>query len=59
MEKFNRKDISELEVTESVSPSLYAKKIIDMYNNKNLREFGRIDWLPLIQTDVQTFKSFF
>jgi adenylate kinase len=59
MEKFNRKDISELEVNENVLPSFYAKKIIDMYNNKNLREFGRIDWLPLIQTDVQTFKFFY
>jgi hypothetical protein len=37
-------------------PSVYAQKIIDMYNNKNLREFGMIDWLSVAQTNPQMFK---
>lgn len=56
LEKFDISNISELEVTENVMPSIYAEKIIDMYNNKNLRQFGMIDWFPLIQTSPQTLK---
>ncbi|MGN6709985.1 MAG: hypothetical protein ACTHKF_11655, partial [Candidatus Nitrosocosmicus sp.] len=59
LEKFDRKDISELEINGNVLPSFYAEKITDMYNNKALREFGMIDWLPLIQNNPQTFKFMF
>ena len=54
--KFKKKDIVELEINENVLPSIYAQKIIEMYYNKNLREFGIIDWLPVIQTDPQMLK---
>ncbi len=54
--KFNKTSIIELEINENVLPSLSARKIIEMYNNKNLREFGIIDWLPVIQSDPQMFK---
>ena len=56
LKKFNKKNIIELEIIENVLPSVYAQKIIDMYNNKNLREFGMIDWLSLAQTNPQMFK---
>jgi adenylate kinase len=54
--KFKKQCIVELEINENVLPSVYAQKIIDMYNNKNLREFGIIDWLPVVQTDPQMLK---
>ncbi len=54
--KFKKKDIIELEINENVLPSIYAQKIIEMYYNKNLREFGIIDWLPVVQTDPQMLK---
>jgi len=56
LKKFNKKNIIELEIIENVLPSVYAQKIIDMYNNKNLREFGMIDWLSVAQTNPQMFK---
>ena len=56
LKKFNKKNIVELEIIENVLPSVYAQKIIDMYNNKNLREFGMIDWLSIAQTNPQMFK---
>jgi len=56
LKKFNKKNIIELEIIENVLPSVYAQKIIDMYNNKNLREFGMIDWLSIAQTNPQMFK---
>ena len=56
LKKFNKKDISEIEISENVLPCMSAQKIIDMYTNKNLREFGIIDWLPLIQNDPQMVK---
>jgi adenylate kinase len=56
LKKFNKKDISEIEINENVLPCVSAQKIIDMYANKNLREFGIIDWLPLIQSDPQMVK---
>ena len=56
LKKFNKKDISEIEINENVLPCVSAQKIIDMYGNKNLREFGIIDWLPLIQSDPQMVK---
>jgi adenylate kinase len=56
LKKFNKKDMSELEINENVLPYVYAQKIIDMYANKNLREFGIIDWLPLIQSDPSMIK---
>jgi adenylate kinase len=56
LNKFNKKDISEIEINENVLPCVSAQKIIDMYANKNLREFGIIDWLPLIQSDPQMVK---
>ena len=56
LKKFNKKDISEIEISENVLPYMSAQKIIDMYTNKNLREFGIIDWLPLIQNDPQMVK---
>ena len=56
LKKFNKKDISEIEISENVLPCMSAQKIIDMYTNKNLREFGIIDWLPLIQDDPQMVK---
>ena len=56
LKKFNNKDISELEINENVLPCVSAQKIIDMCANKNLREFGTIDWLPLIRGDPQMVK---
>ena len=56
LKKFNKKDISEVEINENVLPCVSAQKIIDMYANKTLREFGIIDWLPLIQSDPQMVK---
>ena len=56
LKKFNKKDISELEINENVLPYVSAQKIVDMYTNKNLREFGIIDWLPVIQSDPQMVK---
>jgi adenylate kinase len=56
LKKFNKKDISEIEINENILPCVSAQKIIDMYANKNLREFGIIDWLPLIQSDPQMVK---
>jgi adenylate kinase len=56
LKKFNKKNIIELEIIENVLPSVYAQKIIDMYNNKNLREFGMIDGLSVAQTNPQMFK---
>jgi adenylate kinase len=56
LKKFNKKNIIELEIIENVLPSVYAQKIIDMYNNKNIREFGMIDWLSVAQTNPQMFK---
>jgi adenylate kinase len=56
LQKFNKKNIIELEIIENVLPSVYAQKIIDMYNNKNLRKFGMIDWLSVAQTNPQMFK---
>jgi adenylate kinase len=56
LKKFNKKDISEIEIKENVLPCVSAQKIIDMYANKNLREFGIIDWLPLIQSDPRMVK---
>lgn len=56
LKKFNKKDISEIEISENALPHISAQKIIDMYTNKNLREFGIIDWLPLIQNDPQMVK---
>jgi adenylate kinase len=54
--KFNKMDIIELEIKENVLPFKNAQKIIEMYKNKNLREFGIIDWLPIVQNDPQMFK---
>ena len=56
LKNFNKKNIIELEIIENILPSVYAQKIIDMYNNKNLREFGMIDWLSVAQTNPQMFK---
>ncbi len=56
LEKFNKTDIIELEINENVLPSISAQKIIDMYNNKNLRKFGIIDWLPFVQNDPKMLK---
>ncbi len=56
LEKFNKKILTELEIVENVLPSIHAQKIIDMYNNKNSREFGMIDWLSVIQTNPQMHK---
>jgi len=56
LKKFNKKDISELEINENVLPYVSAQKIVDMHANKNLREFGIIDWLPVIQSDPQMVK---
>ena len=56
LKKFNKNDISEMEINENVLPYVSAQKIIDMYTSKNLREFGVIDWLPLIQNDPQMVK---
>jgi len=56
LKKFNKKNLTELEIVENVLPSIYAQKIIDMYNNKNSREFGMIDWLSVIQTNPQMYK---
>ncbi len=56
LEKFNKTNIIELEINENVLPSVQAQKIIKMYNNKNSREFGMIDWLPIVQHDPQMFK---
>ena len=33
-----------------------AQKIIDMYTNKNLREFGMIDWLSYHRMNPQMVK---
>ena len=55
LEKFNKTDIIELEINENVLPSISAQKIIKMYKSKNLREFGIIDWLPVVQSDPQIF----
>ena len=56
LKKFNKKNITELEIVENVLPSIHAQKIIDMYNNKKAREFGMIDWLSVIQTNPQMYK---
>ncbi len=56
LEKFNKTDIAELEIDESVIPSISAQKIVEMYIDKNLREFGKIDWLPVVQNDPQMLK---
>jgi len=56
LEKFNKTDIAELEINENVLPSISAQKIVKMHVNKNLREFGKIDWLPIVQNDPQMFK---
>jgi adenylate kinase len=56
LEKFNKTDITELEINENVLPSISAQKIIKMYKNKHLREFGKIDWLPIVQNDPQMLK---
>jgi hypothetical protein len=59
LEKFNKTDITELEINENVLPFISAQKIINMYNNKHLREFGKIDWLPIVQNEPQMFKFLF
>jgi hypothetical protein len=56
LEKFNKTDIAELEINENVLPFISAQKIVKMHVNKNLREFGKIDWLPIVQNDPQMFK---
>lgn len=56
LKKFNKNDISEMEINENVLPYVSAQKILDMYTSNNLREFGIIDWLPLIQNDPQMIK---
>ena len=45
-----------MEINENVLPYVSAQKILDMYTSNNLREFGIIDWLPLIQNDPQMIK---
>ncbi len=54
--KFHKENISEVETSEKIIPSVIAKQIIDMYNNKDLRKFGVIDWLPIIQNDHHMIK---
>ena len=56
LEKFDKRDVAELEIKENVLPSSYAQKIVNMYRDKNLREFGEIDWLPTVQNDPQMLK---
>lgn len=56
LEKFNKIDVAELEINESVLPLMSAQKIVEMYIDKNLREFGMIDWLPVVQNDPQMLK---
>jgi adenylate kinase len=56
LEKFNQMDVAELEINERILPSMSAKKIGEMYIDKNLREFGMIDWLPVVQNDPQMLK---
>ena len=56
LEKFNKTDVAELEINESVLPSVSAQKIVEMYFDKNLREFGVIDWFPVVQNDPQMLK---
>ena len=56
LEKFNKTDVAELEIDESVLPSMSAQKIVEMYIDKDLREFGKIDWLPVVQNDPQMLK---
>jgi adenylate kinase len=54
--KFHKENLAEVETSETISPSVIAKQIIDMYHNKDLRKFGVIDWLPVIQNDHQMLK---
>ncbi len=56
LEKFRKTDIAELEINENIHPSISAQKIVKMYTNKNLREFGKIDWFPIVQNDPQMLK---
>ncbi len=56
LEKFNKADVAELEINEGVLPFMSAQKIVEMYFDKNLREFGVIDWLPVVQNDPQMLK---
>jgi adenylate kinase len=56
LEKFDNTDIAELEINENVLPSIYAQKIVNMYIDKNLREFGKVDWFPTVQNDPQMLK---
>ncbi len=54
--KFHKENMAEVETREKISPSVVAKQIIEMYYDKNLRKFGVIDWLPIIQNDPQMLK---
>jgi adenylate kinase len=54
--KFHKENMAEVETSEKISPSVVAKQIIEMYYDKNLRKFGVIDWLPIIQHDLQMLK---
>ena len=56
LEKFKQTDVAEFEINESVLPSVSAQKIVEMYFDKNLREFGMIDWFPVVQNDPQMLK---
>ncbi len=54
--KFHKENMAEVETSGKISPSVIAKQIIDMYHNKDLRKYGVIDWLPIIQNDHQMLK---
>ncbi len=57
--KFSKFNIAEIEIKENILPIIYAQKIIDMYENKFLREFGMIDWLSIIQKDPQMIRFYY
>ncbi len=57
--KFGKFNTAEIEVKENILPTIFAQKIIDMYENKSLREFGITDWLPILQKDPQMIKFYY
>jgi len=56
LKRFELSKLSELEIANSILPSISAQKIVYMYGDKKERSFGNIDWLPLIQNDPDMLK---
>lgn len=53
---YDPKKIMEIEIKTNTLPVYNAGEIYKIIMNKDLRRFGLIDWLPLVQSDPQMVK---